>query len=44
LLENRGVPLEKQKFTWRELVQKPISKLDSHWPIILSSLPAKDPS
>ena len=28
LLENRGVPLEKQKFTWRDLVQKPISKLD----------------
>ncbi len=28
LLENRGVPLERQKFTWRELVQKPISKLD----------------
>jgi rubrerythrin len=28
LLENRGVPLERQKFTWRDLVQKPISKLD----------------
>jgi hypothetical protein len=28
LLENRGVPLERQIFTWRELVQKPISKLD----------------
>jgi rubrerythrin len=28
LLENRGVPLDKQKFTWRDLVQKPISKLD----------------
>ena len=28
LLENRGVPLERQVFTWRELVQKPISKLD----------------
>ena len=28
LLENRGVPLERQKFTWRDLVQQPISKLD----------------
>jgi rubrerythrin len=28
LLENRGVPLERQKFTWRDMVQKPISKLD----------------
>jgi rubrerythrin len=28
LLENRGVPLERQLFTWRDLVQKPISKLD----------------
>ena len=28
LLENRGVPLERQVFTWRDLVQKPISKLD----------------
>ena len=28
LLENRGVPLERQKFTWRDLVQSPISKLD----------------
>jgi rubrerythrin len=28
LLENRGVPLARQKFTWRDLVQKPISKLD----------------
>jgi len=28
LLENRGVPLERQRFTWRDLVQKPISKLD----------------
>jgi rubrerythrin len=28
LLENRGVPLERQNFTWRDLVQKPISKLD----------------
>jgi hypothetical protein len=24
LLENRGVPLDKQKFTWRDPVQKPI--------------------
>ena len=28
LFENRGVALERQKFTWRDLVQKPISKLD----------------
>ena len=25
---NRGTPVEQQRFTWRELVQKPISKLD----------------
>jgi rubrerythrin len=24
----KGIPLERQKFTWRDLVQKPISKLD----------------
>ncbi len=28
LLDNRGVPLERQKFTWRDMVQQPISKLD----------------
>ena len=28
LFENRGVPLERQTFTWRDMVQKPISKLD----------------
>ena len=28
VLEDRGVPLDQQRFTWRELVQKPISKLD----------------
>jgi rubrerythrin len=28
IFDNRGVPLEKQVFTWRDLVQKPISKLD----------------
>jgi len=28
LLDSRGCPLEKQRFTWRDLVQKPISKLD----------------
>lgn len=28
VLEDRGVPLEQQRFTWRELVQQPISKLD----------------
>lgn len=28
LLETKGVPLDRQKFTWREMVQQPISKLD----------------
>jgi hypothetical protein len=28
IFDNRGVPLERQTFTWRDLVQKPISKLD----------------
>jgi rubrerythrin len=28
ILGNAGAPLERQKFTWRDLVQKPISKLD----------------
>jgi rubrerythrin len=28
LLQERGVALERQQFTWRDLVQKPISKLD----------------
>jgi rubrerythrin len=28
IFDNRGVPLERQKFTWRDMVQKPISKLD----------------
>jgi rubrerythrin len=28
LLKDRGVPLEKQQFTWRDLVQPPFSKLD----------------
>jgi rubrerythrin len=28
IFDNRGVPIEKQVFTWRDLVQKPISKLD----------------
>jgi hypothetical protein len=28
LLKDRGVPLEEQRFTWRELVQAPYSKLD----------------
>lgn len=28
LLTSRGTPLAKQRFTWRELVGKPISKLD----------------
>jgi hypothetical protein len=28
LLEDRGTPLDRQRFTWRELSHKPISKLD----------------
>jgi rubrerythrin len=28
IFDNRGVPLDRQTFTWRDLVQKPISKLD----------------
>ena len=28
LFDSKGTPLEKQKFTWKELVQAPISKLD----------------
>ena len=28
LLDSKGTPLEQQRFTWKELVQKPISKLD----------------
>jgi rubrerythrin len=28
LLREKGTPLERQKFTWKDLVQKPISKLD----------------
>ena len=28
LFSTRGTPLDKQRFTWRDLVQKPISKLD----------------
>ncbi|MED5618602.1 hypothetical protein [Ideonella sp. BN130291] len=28
LFDTRGCPLDKQRFTWRDLVQKPISKLD----------------
>lgn len=28
IFDNKGVPLERQRFTWRDLVQKPISKLD----------------
>ncbi len=28
LFDSRGTPLEEQVFTWRDLVQKPISKLD----------------
>lgn len=28
LLDNKGTPLDKQSFTWRDLASKPISKLD----------------
>ena len=28
LLKEKGVPLDKQRFTWRELAPKPISKLN----------------
>ncbi|HYE37443.1 hypothetical protein [Methylocaldum sp.] len=28
LFDSRGVSLEKQRFTWKDMVQKPISKLD----------------
>ena len=28
LMDSKGVPLDQQRFTWRELVQRPISKLD----------------
>ena len=28
IFKEKGVPLEKQSFTWRELVQAPTSKLD----------------
>jgi rubrerythrin len=29
LLRDPGVPLDRQRFTWRDLVQRPISKLDA---------------
>ena len=28
LLKDKGVPIDQQKFTWKDLVQKPISKLN----------------
>src|SRR3954452_25561868 len=28
LLDSKGTPLDQQRFTWKDLVQKPISKLD----------------
>ncbi|MCE4555939.1 hypothetical protein [Pelomonas cellulosilytica] len=28
LMDNRGVTLDRQRFTWRDMVQKPISKLN----------------
>ncbi|MBX3622043.1 MAG: hypothetical protein KF891_18905 [Rhizobacter sp.] len=28
LFDNRGCPVDQQRFTWRDMVQKPISKLD----------------
>lgn len=29
LMKERGIPLERQEFTWRDLVREPISKLDN---------------
>jgi hypothetical protein len=29
LLQDRGTPLDKQRFTWKDMVQKPLSKLDN---------------
>lgn len=29
LLRDRGTPIERQRFHWKELVQEPISKLDA---------------
>jgi hypothetical protein len=29
LFEEKGCPLDRQRFTWKELVQPPISKLDN---------------
>src|SRR5688500_14040296 len=28
IFQNKGVPLDQQRFTWRDMVQEPISKLD----------------
>jgi hypothetical protein len=28
VMDHRGVALDRQRFTWRDMVQKPISKLD----------------
>ena len=28
LLDDKGVPIDRQQFTWKELVQAPYSKLD----------------
>ncbi len=28
IMDNRGVPLDRQRFTWKDMVGKPISKLD----------------
>ena len=28
LLKDKGVPLARQRFTWKDLVQRPFSKLD----------------
>lgn len=28
LFDSKGTPLDQQRFTWKDLVQKPISKLD----------------
>ena len=28
LFDSRGTPIENQRYTWRDMVRKPISKLD----------------
>ena len=33
ILKEKGIPLEKQQFTWRDMVQVPISKVNGDWKI-----------